>query len=209
MECAGVRNLVDRWEGGGDLHLPEYEAVISHLQECERCRARYTAIVGLLGRDSGVAGAIPRDRTPSPQGFVAGVMARVGATGRTHRGLAPRPGSVRFAALAAAALLIVFGVTFFPRLSGEGRGEMIVHFVLDAPGATQVSLVGNFTDWNPDKLHLKQEGGSSRWEISVPLKRGETYLYNFVINGTTWIPDPTTQVQVSDGFGGESSLIQL
>lgn len=209
MECSGAKELVDRWEGGGGVSLAEYEAMSSHLLECEQCRVRYSVIVGLLGRDVGIADAIPRGRTPSPQGFAAGVMQRLDADTGVHRWRTPRPVATRFAVLAAAALLIVVGVTFYPRLSGENRGEMIVHFVLDAPGATQVSLVGNFTDWNPDRLQLKQEGSSSRWEISVPLKKGETYLYNFVINGSTWIADPTKQVKVSDGFGGESSLIQL
>ncbi len=211
MECSGARELVDRWEGGGVVRLEEYETMMLHLEECERCRTRYPAVVGLIGRDLGIKGAIPRVPTRSPVRFTAGVMERLNAESGPRRSFVGRPSMLRVAALAAAAVLVVvLGVTLYPRLiGGEGKGEMIVHFVLDAPGATQVALVGNFTDWNPDKLQLKREGGSSRWEISVPLKRGETYLYNFVINGTTWIPDPTTQVKVNDGFGGESSLIQL
>jgi hypothetical protein len=165
----------------------------------------------LMGRDFGAARTEIDMTPPASDLFAAQVMARISDSGsgthnRNRRLITLR--NPRIAALAAAAILVVvFGIAF--QTLRPDRNEVVVHFVLDAPGAERVALAGSFTDWNPNKILLKRDVASSRWEISVPLAKGETYLYNFVIDGKTWIPDPGTEVQVSDGFGGESSLIQL
>jgi hypothetical protein len=86
---------------------------------------------------------------------------------------------------------------------------IVVTFRLAAPEASQVALVGDFNDWQPTSYELKEDRDNGIWEISVPLKRGQVYTYNFLINGNRWISDPDSLYQVKDGFGGEKSVIQL
>lgn len=211
--CSAIETIVDAWEASGDIGSEEYSALSSHLGECLSCRRRYSSVLPFIGRDAGystMAGAVPVE---ADERFTHEVMSRVTARGKIPAArpfVRPYGWTMRFAGIAAAiAVLLVGAVLFYGYRTNVGRTEVVVHFVLDAPGAREVALVGSFTGWDPSKLYLKQEAGTSRWEISVPLERGRTYLYNFVINGKTWIPDPTGDVQITDGFGGESSLIQL
>ncbi len=88
------------------------------------------------------------------------------------------------------------------------EGYIPVKFVLNAPDAEQVEITGDFTSWKP--LQLKRgANGAAAWEITIPLKKGETYIYNFVLDGEEWIIDPAKQTTVKDDFGGKSTLIQL
>lgn len=212
-ECERSRETIAAWEEHGRIDEARIDALSHHLSQCSDCRRRFAPLLPLLRRDAGLAFSLGLSEVEEDEGFVAGVMerisrsdARVGAV-RTHRA---RPRVLQAAALAAAALVLVVGALLLSRqLYTPGPNEVVVHFVLDAPGARQVALAGSFTGWNPDELIMRHDPGTNRWEIAVPLERGKAYLYNFVIDGTTWIPDPTTDVQVSDGFGGESSLIQM
>lgn len=211
MTCAQLSSVVDRWQEEGTANPEDQAAIDEHLGVCSACHERYAGIVMLMGRDFGAAHTGIDMAPPVSDRFAAQVMARIsdngsGARNRNRRLITLR--NPRIAALAAAAILVVvFGIAF--QTLRPGRNEVVVHFVLEAPGAERVALAGSFTDWNPNKILMKRDAASSRWEISVPLAKGETYLYNFVIDGKTWIPDPGTEVQVNDGFGGESSLIQL
>lgn len=211
MNCEHARSIVDSWQSGEPIGNADLEALSEHIGDCSACRTRYGMILPLIERDvqgvsAGAQAVAARDNL-----FAKRVMKDI--RGRTRR-FPQRAGafSLRWAipAAAAAAVLVLAAGLLIRGPSGSGTGgEVTVHFVLDAPGVQRVSLVGSFNSWNPDALPLKRAPGSQRWEISLKLKRGETYLYNFVVNGNTWIPDPTSDLQVEDGFGGESSLMQL
>lgn len=211
--CDAIQAIVDTWEEDGSIDEAGYEALSSHLLECSACRLRYSSVLPFLSRDAGRPAMLPAAVEEFSDEFERRVMERVAAAPKARPWLVPpggRAGLMRLAALAAAlAVFMVGGIVLYGYRANAVRDEVVVHFVLDAPGARQVALVGNFTGWDPSKLLLKREAGTSHWVIAVPLKKGKTYLYNFVINGTTWIPDPATDVQISDGFGGESSLMQL
>ncbi|HEV7767231.1 MAG TPA: 1,4-alpha-glucan branching protein GlgB [Thermoanaerobaculia bacterium] len=54
-----------------------------------------------------------------------------------------------------------------------------VMFAVWAPNAQQVSVVGDFNDWNPESHPLRERVGSGIWEGFIPgLGRGTTYKYN-------------------------------
>jgi hypothetical protein len=80
-----------------------------------------------------------------------------------------------------------------------------VRFELSAPNAQTVSLAGSFNGWRTDVSRLTR-GAAGVWFITVALPVGEHH-YDFVVNGTEWVPDPTAHVQVDDGFGGRNSVI--
>ncbi|HEY7386915.1 MAG TPA: 1,4-alpha-glucan branching protein GlgB [Bryobacteraceae bacterium] len=62
---------------------------------------------------------------------------------------------------------------------GEVDGKRGVHFAVWAPNAAQVTVIGEFNNWNPssDLLHLRSEAGI--WEGFIPgLKSGALYKYH-------------------------------
>jgi 1,4-alpha-glucan branching enzyme len=122
----------------------------------------------------------------------------------------PGPSRRRFLLPAAALIAVLTAVTVLsPIFQSGGADEVTVHFILDLPDARSVSLAGDFTDWNPDLYRLSRKTEEGRWEVRVRLRKNRLYTYNFVIDGEEWIPDPGSYYRVEDGFGGESSLLQL
>ncbi|HUG27247.1 MAG TPA: glycogen-binding domain-containing protein, partial [Gemmatimonadales bacterium] len=80
----------------------------------------------------------------------------------------------------------------------EGQPAMVlVHFQLEAPGASEVRLAGDFTDWQATHPLSRSESGT--WSVVVPLTPG-IHEYAFVVDGRDWTPDPLAPA-VADGFG--------
>lgn len=128
--------------------------------------------------------------------------------------LEPRSVQIRpiwIGALAAAAALALFLAPSrttgdaTPQVAALAPDTVYVHFSIAAPSAQDVSLAGSFNGWDAASLHLRRntEGG---WEATVALPVGE-HRYQFVVDGRRWIPDPSAQSQVDDGFGGTNSVI--
>lgn len=79
-----------------------------------------------------------------------------------------------------------------------------VKFVLVAPQAAQVTVVGDFNGWNAAATPMQRDGGT--WSIALPLQPGR-HLYAFVVNGTHWMPDPAAPLAPEDGFGVSNSVV--
>ena len=82
---------------------------------------------------------------------------------------------------------------------------VFVHFELAAPQARTVSVAGSFNGWQVGALTMTRDANGV-WSATVPLPVGE-HRYQFVINGSRWVPDPTAHAEVDDGFGGVNSVI--
>lgn len=98
-----------------------------------------------------------------------------------------------------------------PLLPTEGAAPSAlpvpVQFVLDArevPTATEVSVVGDFNDWDAGALRMSLEGGV--WSSTVPVLPGR-HVYAFVVNGATWIADPRAPKAPDADFGRPGSVI--
>jgi hypothetical protein len=84
-----------------------------------------------------------------------------------------------------------------------------VQFVLVAPSASRVSLVGDFNDWNPAAAPLRPTRTSGGvWTISVPLSIGR-HQYAFIVDGTRWMTDPAAPTAVEDDFGVPNSVVTV
>jgi 1,4-alpha-glucan branching enzyme len=81
-----------------------------------------------------------------------------------------------------------------------------VQFVLVAPSAKSVALVGDFNDWSAVPLAPVQVGGA--WTITVPLAPGR-YTYNFVVDGSRVMPDPAAPEAPADDFGTPASVVTV
>lgn len=81
-----------------------------------------------------------------------------------------------------------------------------VQFVLDAPGARAVAVVGGFNDWDPTMARLERVPGSTVWTTTVPLAPGR-YTYAFVVDDSTWVLDPRAPRAQDPDYGVESSVL--
>lgn len=89
--------------------------------------------------------------------------------------------------------------------ASRDAAKQAVQFVLVAPDARSVSVVGSFNDWDTAATRLRPAGGGV-WSISVPLGAGR-YTYSFLVDGKRWQPDPTAPRSVDDDFGTPSSVL--
>jgi hypothetical protein len=83
-----------------------------------------------------------------------------------------------------------------------------VQFVLAAPGASQVSLVGDFNDWDDSATPLRPTADGAVWSVTVPLAPGR-HEYAFVVDGTQWMPDPTAPPSAGADFGKPNSVVTV
>lgn len=84
----------------------------------------------------------------------------------------------------------------------------LVQFMLVAPNAHTVSVVGDFNDWDPAATPLQEAAGAGVWTITVPLSAGR-HQYVFMVNGNRWTPDPAAPRAVEDSFGMPNSVITV
>lgn len=199
MDCKGAAAFVDGWEDGKES-AALFRDFSAHLETCGSCAAAYAGLLPLIKRDCGLPG-LPG--LPDQAGLSDRVM--VSIRHESAKRFFRMPG------LAAAAAIAVFvlGVSLGTRIGGGDAGTATVTFVLDAPAARTVSLAGDFTAWSTEGYSLSRIGQNGTWQLRLPMKKGKVYVYNFVIDGEVWIPDPAIPARVDDGFGGSGSLLRL
>ena len=92
------------------------------------------------------------------------------------------------------------------RGAGALAGATAVTFVFRAPGASRVSLVGDFNGWDLEATPLRRATLGDTWIAQVPLERG-LHAYAFVIDGSDWAPDPSAPLAAEASFGRRNSLV--
>ncbi len=90
--------------------------------------------------------------------------------------------------------------------ASTASAESPVTFVLRAPGATRVSVVGDFNSWDAEATPMAHSGTGDMWILNLTLPRG-VHLYSFVLDGSEWRPDPSAPLAADDSFGGHNSVI--
>jgi 1,4-alpha-glucan branching enzyme len=90
--------------------------------------------------------------------------------------------------------------------SGDTAGPNAFQFVLVAPQASSVAVVGDFNDWDPARSPMQTAQGV--WATIVPLAPGR-YRYAFLVNGVEWRADPGAPRARDDEFGTPSSVITV
>lgn len=129
------------------------------------------------------------------------------------------------AAAALAAGLVGIGVLGGLAINRDGRGTtgqlradaassplpdsltpQAVKFVLIAPKAARVSVVGDFNGWDASVNPMSAQGTNGMWTVFVPLQPG-IHNYSFVVDGTHFVADPTAPMAPDDGYGQKSSVV--
>jgi len=70
----------------------------------------------------------------------------------------------------------------------------------------EVSVVGDFNNWDRKKGMMEYMPQENRWFIRMLIKPG-TYRYKFLIDTNIWVIDKKAEQFVDDGFGGKCSVI--
>lgn len=152
-------------------------------------------------------------------------LPRPGALARALRWLM-NPTPVRVSPLATALVVAAFAVVLLlPQTTPEptpevarqtpavataaGAAEPVVYvqFVLEAPGATSVSLAGDFSDWEAS-VTLTDQNEDGLWTARVAIRPG-VYGYMFLIDGTEWQTDPWADRYRDDGFGNRNAVLAV
>jgi chromosome partitioning protein len=96
-------------------------------------------------------------------------------------------------------------------LEQEGRSfqscEVRKEFVLYAPEAKSVRIVGSFNDWRPTEDCFMERGEDGTWSKMVRLPPGG-YQYKFIVDDM-WIADENNPNVADDSFGGRNSVLEI
>lgn len=90
-------------------------------------------------------------------------------------------------------------------VSNASEKRQMIRFAFVAPGATHVSVVGDFNNWDPKATPLKTTRDGSTWLIEMPLTAGR-HVYAFVVDGDI-VADPSAPRVVDHDFGVQNSVI--
>lgn len=78
-----------------------------------------------------------------------------------------------------------------------------------AQGATQVQVVGDFNNWDPNTGIPMKASKTGSFSASVDLESGKEYAFRYLIDGTRWENDWEADKYVPSEFGSENSVVIL
>ena len=76
-------------------------------------------------------------------------------------------------------------------------------FSFKAPGAANVMLVDDFTQWQKNPINLRK-APDGIWRVTIALEPGEHH-YRFLVDGE-WRDDPECILRVANPFGSQNSI---
>jgi hypothetical protein len=87
------------------------------------------------------------------------------------------------------------------------RPRRPVQFVLVAPTARKVQVVGDFNDWDSSHAEFSAEHrGGGVWSVTAAVPEGH-HRYSFVVDDSLWVADPTAPRVLDDDFGMPNSAL--
>lgn len=81
----------------------------------------------------------------------------------------------------------------------------VLKFVLVAPQAATVSVVGDFNGWDAKATMMTKTRTGGTWSVTMRIPSGR-HLYAFVVDGKQWMADPSAPLAPDDGFGTPNSV---
>ena len=82
-----------------------------------------------------------------------------------------------------------------------------VQFVLVAPTARKVQVVGDFNDWDASHgEYSAQHRGGGVWSVTAAIPEGH-HRYSFVVDDSLWVADPTAPKVIDDDYGMPNSAL--
>jgi len=97
-----------------------------------------------------------------------------------------------------------------PLASSPKSDTSVIKFVLVAPHASNVAVVGDFNNWDAKATPMTRTKTGGTWSVAIQLPPGR-HVYAFVVNGangtTQWVADPTAPLAPEDGLGAPNSVV--
>jgi hypothetical protein len=82
-----------------------------------------------------------------------------------------------------------------------------VQFVLVAPSARKVQVVGDFNDWDASHVEYRaQHRGGGVWSVTAAVPEGH-HRYSFVVDDSLWVTDPSAPRLLDDDYGMANSAL--
>ena len=134
-------------------------------------------------------------------GLAAGIAFAAGLGLGIFTGWRMRGESVRLATESGAARI---NPTLVEAAVGSS-GSRPVQFMLVAPSASRVALVGEFNDWDAAATPMARAPGGA-WHVALPLANGR-HVYAFVVDGTSWVADPQAPLAPEGWYGARNSVL--
>jgi 1,4-alpha-glucan branching enzyme len=95
---------------------------------------------------------------------------------------------------------------FFPQSKTSATSQR-VQFVLVAPDAKKVAVVGDFNGWDASHVaYQAQHRGGGVWSVTAPVPLGH-HRYSFVVDDSLWVADPTAPRVIDYDYGMPNSAI--
>lgn len=151
--------------------------------------------------------ARPRWFAPMPMAAAAALVLAAGIGGFMLRGSIP--GSAPQAAqVAVERRATSSGAAMATSVAADPSAEapLATQFVLEAPAAASVSLVGAFNSWDADATPLVHDPATGLWTVTVPLAPGR-HVYAFMVDDTVLTLDPRAPATRDPELGTSGSVI--
>jgi chromosome partitioning protein len=91
------------------------------------------------------------------------------------------------------------------RVQQSAKREIV--FSIEAMGKSIVQIAGDFNNWVPEPLYLKEVQGRRVWSKAISMKPG-SYSYKYLVDDH-WLPDPANNRLIDDSYGGMNSIIDV
>lgn len=166
------------------------------------------------GLDSRERDVVPLHR-PRPRWFTAIPMAAaatlVFAAGiggfvirdLTSTGVRPQPVAESGSAASGGATAVAVSAA---AADASAEAPIATQFVLEAPAASRVALVGAFNGWDATATPLVRDPATGLWSVTLPLAPGR-HVYAFMVNDTTFTLDPRAPDAHDPDLGTSGSVI--
>jgi 1,4-alpha-glucan branching enzyme len=93
---------------------------------------------------------------------------------------------------------------------GSSTGQARVTFELPATvWADQISLVGEFNNWDHQVTPMSQDRSDERWKAVLDLAAGQCYRFLYLLDGNTWLADGQADDYAANARGSYDSVVDL
>jgi len=92
-----------------------------------------------------------------------------------------------------------------PKAAPKSKSTKEVEFKAYSPASGSVAVAGDFNGWKPVAL---KKGKNGNWSGKIKLPSG-IHQYKLVFDGQYWQTDNANPERISDGHGGENSVIRV
>jgi 1,4-alpha-glucan branching enzyme len=86
-------------------------------------------------------------------------------------------------------------------------GKVVVVFEIPSTiWADRINLVGDFNNWDPESLPLRQDR-QANWQVEMELDAGREYRFRYLFDDSHWVYDWHADKSITDSGGGNDSVV--